>query len=135
MGQEKLRNKIMLVDDDPVTNFIHTRLIASAYDCEIGVYTEAQTALEYLKTPGNSSDIWLPSLVLLDINMPGMNGWSFLSEFEKLPVISTSRCKIYVVSSSIDRDDEEKSKLYNSVSGFISKPLTVDMVRELMVGI
>lgn len=135
MKKEKLHSKIMLVDDDPVVNFINTKLITSRYDCEIGAYTEAIVALEHLKTPATAHEVILPGLLLLDINMPVMNGWSFLMELEKLPAMDTRKCKVYMLSSSVDLDDENKSKQFNSVHGFISKPLTIDKFRELVSGI
>lgn len=122
----------MLVDDDPVVNFIHTKLISSVCDWKIGAYTEAKTALADLTNPVTLNESILPCLLLLDINMPVMNGWSFLAEFEKLPAGHTQNCKVFMLSSSVDRDDEAKSKQFNSVHGFVSKPLTKEKLRELI---
>lgn len=127
-------NKVILVDDDPVVNFIHTKLISSIYDCQIGAYTEAKSALEHLKTPEGSDEL-MPCLLLLDINMPVMNGWSFLAEFEKLPFGGNGQCKVFILTSSVDRDDETKSRQFKSVQGFLSKPLSKEKLRELMNGL
>jgi CheY-like chemotaxis protein len=121
------RNRtVMLIDDDPITNMIHTKLLKREHQCEVTSFTQAKHVLELLKSQGNGGE--LPEVMILDINMPVIDGWAFLIEFEKLPMSVRSKCKIFMVSSSIDRDDEEKSRNYSSVHGFFSKPLTKEAI-------
>lgn len=124
--------RILLVDDDPITNMIHTKLISRESGSEIGACTDGQAALNYLVDRMSASPEKLPNVLLLDINMPVMDGWEFLEEFEKLPDKVKNGCRVVMLTSSIDRDDYEKSKLFPSVKDFVSKPLTRDKVRELL---
>jgi CheY-like chemotaxis protein len=71
-------------------------------------------------------------MILLDVNMPQMNGWDFLEEYEKLPLQAIAKTKVYIVSSSINNRDIEKSKTYKTVSGFISKPLDTEKMNEIL---
>jgi CheY-like chemotaxis protein len=124
----EIRNKarkVILIDDDPITNMIHIKLFKRECDCEVVAYTQANDVLNLLKSTSG-----VPDVILLDINMPVVDGWAFLAEFEKLPDNDKRRCRIMVISSSIDRDDETKSKAYPSVHGFFSKPLTKEMIAQ-----
>jgi CheY-like chemotaxis protein len=105
--------KVILVDDDPINNLVTKRLLQKINpNLEIVDFTNAIDALEHLK----SSRI---DLILLDINMPEMNGWEFLNELEN----SGNKTPVLMLSSSIDPSDHCKSILYKSVRGFLRKPL------------
>ncbi|MFY8109968.1 MAG: response regulator [Bacteroidia bacterium] len=105
--------KVILVDDDPINNLVTKRLLQKINPTlEIMDFTNAHEALEHLK----SSRI---DLILLDINMPGMNGWEFLNELEN----SGNKTPVLMLSSSIDPNDHCKSINYKSVRGFLRKPL------------
>lgn len=114
--------KIWLIDDDNVTNMLNRYFLEEHYPkLTIRSFIYAAEALGELL---NGSDH--PNFILLDINMPGMNGWEFLenlqeaqADFEKLP-------HIYMLSSSLDPEDEAKARKSALVKGFISKPLEVD---------
>ncbi|TDN36589.1 response regulator [Hymenobacter sp. UV11] len=68
----------------------------------------------------------IPDLILLDLNMPVMDGWEFLDAFMKLPI--AKQVCVFVLTSSIHPDDREKAKRYNIVKGFFSKPLDENSV-------
>ncbi len=129
MDTAGLRKRVILVDDDPITNMIHTKMIKRECGCDVEAFTHAHVVLDLLKLDSDHVRGGLPEVLLLDINMPGVDGWAFLAEFERLPAEHRGRCRIFVVSSSIDRDDEAKSKNYPSVRGFFSKPLSREMIR------
>ncbi|MCO5949972.1 response regulator [Mucilaginibacter sp. RT5R15] len=72
----------------------------------------------------------LPEVILLDLNMPVMDGWEFLDEFTKVP--PAKKIIIYIVTSSIDPADVEKAKQYEAISQYIVKPVTVDNLKEIL---
>ncbi|WP_163382534.1 response regulator [Cyclobacterium sp. SYSU L10401] len=110
---------IVLIDDDPINNLINKRLINKLNLTPKTIeFLEAEQALEYLKNP----DLEKKVLILVDINMPVMNGWDFLSQYVELENERNDR--IIMLSSSIDFQDRQKSKEFPFVSGFIEKPLT-----------
>jgi len=129
----QLENKrVMLIDDDVVTNLINTKVFKKLPGLEVSDYVNGQLAIEQLKQWCQSTHEKLPSVILLDINMPIMDGWEFLDEFQKLPGVAHQKSKIYILTSSIDFDDIERAKSYPLVCDFISKPLTPDRLRSLI---
>jgi len=85
---------------------------------------------ELLKMQANGIEN-LPDYILLDINMPLMNGWEFLDEYKRLNIDPTGKSKIFIISSSVFSNDINKAKSYTLVKDFISKPLNIDKIREL----
>lgn len=127
----KLANKrILLIDDDPLTNMINKKLITRDFKWGVIVHTHAREALNYLKTLMATDEV--PDMIFVDINMPTMDGWEFLTEFQNLSAEILSRTKVYMLTSSIDVEDVEKSRTYSSVSDFISKPLTREKMESLL---
>lgn len=123
----------MLVDDDEITNLINVALLSRDHDKkDVIAYTNARKALDYLKELVAVSSDKIPAVIFLDINMPLMDGWEFLEEFQKLPAGSFSKCSVFMLSSSIDLEDVEKSKEYPVVQDFISKPLTIQKLKAIM---
>ena len=119
-----------MVDDDIPTNFINQRIIESTgLDVHIQVCESGIEALEYLKKEDQQLQ---PSLIFLDINMPGMNGWEFLDEFEKIPAEDRSNIIVSMLSTSINPDDKRKAQERTSVETFFSKPLKSEYLDLLM---
>jgi CheY-like chemotaxis protein len=118
----------MLIDDNSDDNFFHERVIKKCDAAEIVIAKQSGIdALEYLKTHEDRPDI-----IFLDINMPAMNGWEFLQEYNKLE--KTLQCKVIVVmlTTSENPDDKRKSTELN-VSEFKTKPLTGKMLEEIIL--
>ena len=122
----------MLVDDNKTDNFFHERVIRKANAAQTVVVKEsAEEALEYLKNRENNPTDH-PELILLDINMPGMNGWEFIEEYEKLDKIFQSKMIVVMLTTSENPDDYALATKNNILAGFKTKPLTVEMLEEIM---
>ena len=125
-------NCVMLVDDNPDDNFYHERIIKMYKFTECVIIKESGIeALEYLNTLKDVEDNKL-DLIFLDINMPGMNGWEFLNEFSKLSDYIKSKLIIVMLTTSDNPDDVAKSKKWNFVSDYKTKPLTKEMMEEIL---
>jgi CheY-like chemotaxis protein len=118
--------KILLVDDDQLNNLINTRIITKFSDYTVDSFTSGKAGLMYLH---DCEPELFPEIIFLDINMPVMDGWDFLEEFQKFPETLTQNCSIIMLTSSIDINDIEKSKRFKSVRDFMSKPLTLESLR------
>ena len=122
----------MLVDDNPHDNFFHERVIRKTQLGNINVVIEqtAEEALEYLKF--DQDETLHPGLIFLDINMPGMDGWEFLSEYKKLDKEKQSTMiMIMMVTTLQNRQEVSRANANTSVSGFITKPLTREKMIEI----
>jgi len=118
---------LLLVDDSEVTNYLHTFLFVDMNIAEeIHSVLNGQEALDYIRTCSKEEQ---PDLILLDINMPLMDGFEFLDHFENLDV--NKSIVILMVSTSVMPRDIERSKQFKQVSGFIGKPLTKEKILNL----
>jgi CheY-like chemotaxis protein len=132
MLMNKLKN-ILLVDDDSINNFIVINKLNSLALVENIISLEnGEEAILYIKDCILNNKEKLPEIILLDINMPIMDGWGFLDEFEKIEKSIRDTMHIYMVSSSVYEDDIEKSKEYPVVISFISKPLSKEKLNEII---
>ena len=123
---------IMLIDDDQNDNFFHEREIKKT-NLSIDVITKnsAIDALEYLKSKKEDKNIQ-PNLIFLDINMPQMNGWEFLQEYDQLDEEIKDRKIIIMLTSSKNPDEIARAMTFRSVSDFISKPLTKEKLEDII---
>jgi CheY-like chemotaxis protein len=113
----------MLVDDNPDDNFFHERAIKqTSLTTSVVTKHTAQDALSYLKSKKTNTCLH-PDLIFLDINMPGMNGWEFLQEYNQLDKAVQSKAVIIMLTTSENVEDMERASSC-AVSDFITKPLT-----------
>jgi CheY-like chemotaxis protein len=128
--------KIICIDDDPIALLL-SKLVISKSNFASKVVTlanglEGITYLEREETIAEHKSGRKPLLILLDLNMPVMDGWEFLEQFslklqEKYPDV-----KIILLSSSIDPNDIRKSKQFEMVLDFFPKPLTREMMDTIL---
>ena len=136
MGNPKSKFKaVMLVDDNEIDNLINQKMIEAADITEtIYTHTGAKSAIEFLKNlekVENLGNDILPSIIFLDIDMPLMDGFQFLDEFDKLMAKTKDKCKIVMLTSSINPRDVTKSKGYLYVKKYINKPLSQENLENL----
>ena len=122
---------VMLVDDNDTDNFISKRIIEiTKFAKRVEVKNSGKSALEYLEkeqfNPHN-----LPDIIFLDINMPIVDGFVFLFEFEMFPDEVKNKCKIVILSSSDNKRDIEKIVDNDYVVKFVTKPLTEVALNEI----
>ncbi|MEP5613330.1 MAG: response regulator [Cyclobacteriaceae bacterium] len=125
--------RIVLIDDDQTTNALNKLIIEkSELVDEVVLFAEAEKALKFLDAEEVSYERGeQKSLILLDINMPIMNGWDFLEEYTKLNGATIDH-KIVLLTSSIDPSDVNKAEKYERVSDYKSKPLSFDLLQSLV---
>ncbi len=130
-----LDNKVnlLVIDDDDINIFIIKKIVEkTGLNINMVSKGNGQLALDYIKgIMLNPSEF--PQLMLIDINMPIMNGWEFVEAYQKLEV--EQKVEMYILSSSVYENDIEKTKSYPSVKGFISKPLSIERLKELVISI
>jgi CheY-like chemotaxis protein len=123
---------IMLVDDNHDDNFFHEREIKkNNLTTTVIAKKTGLEALEYLKSKKDITHLQ-PDLIFLDINMPGMNGWEFLKEYNRLGKNLQSNVIIIMLTTSDNPDDEARSKTWNFVSDYITKPLTKEIMKDII---
>jgi CheY-like chemotaxis protein len=129
---QKLRS-VLLVDDDPTNNFLNQRLLQRLDVADQVVVAEnGQEALALLQPGGHDGPaVSFPALILLDIQMPIMNGIEFLQAYQLLPPAQRSSTTVIVLSTSVDaRDLDRLADL--PAAGRLSKPLTPEKITQVV---
>lgn len=122
-----LFDKILLIDDEKICNYIASTVLTNAKIAHTVLsFQDAKSALDEIRNNTKAADNELKNLILLDINMPQMNGWEFIEALVQLPENIVEHYRIMMLSSSIDSRDIEKSLSYKSVEKYISKPFSIN---------
>jgi len=129
--EEHRLDLVMLVDDNETDNFISKRIIEiTKFARNVIIKSSGKSALEYIGAHRNEPDK-LPDLIFLDINMPIVDGFVFLYEFEKFAEIVKNKCRVIILSSSDNKRDIDKIVNNDHVIKFITKPLTESELGEI----
>lgn len=117
---------VLLIDDDNIQHYI-TKVTLKKVDPNIELisYLDASEAFEFINEISTDQK---PDFILLDLDMPNMDGWQFLDVYKNCK----NKSDVYIVSSSIDVNDMKKSKDYQEVKQFISKPLNAEKINLIL---
>jgi CheY-like chemotaxis protein len=125
--------RVFVIDDDEINNFLCRKVLESSNKVyEVKSFLSSKKALDYIKDICLTNLEILPDIILLDINMPYMDGWEFLEKFEKILAKCNKDIPVAMLSSSVYQKDKERSAKYRSVIHYISKPLTSEQFEEII---
>ena len=118
---------IWIIDDDAIYQTIINKLIQkSGVFSTHSSFMNGKEAITSLKNTLENNDEFIPDIILLDINMPVMDGWEFMEEIKRIKSKINKQIIIYIVSSSIALEDRNKSKTFTDIIGYIPKPISVE---------
>ena len=126
------QKRFLIIDDDAQNNLLSKMSLKKTLgDVIVQDFTMPEAGFEYIQSdffrnPDNDKTV-----LLLDINMPGMNGWEFLEKFEDLDYTIKNNFDIYILSSSVDPRDIERAHTNPHVIDFIEKPLNKEILMQL----
>ncbi len=127
---QKKYKKIVVVDDDEVNNFVTKKLLRQFdKDYEIVTYSNPVQALEVLKK-AKLGEGDFPDMILLDINMPGMDGFEFLMKMKEYEL--SDKVQVIMYSSSSQKEDHKKAKSYSNVIGYLEKPFSAQAYGRIL---
>jgi CheY-like chemotaxis protein len=124
---------IYIIDDDPIDRFI-TRTVIRSFcpDSKIEEFSEASTAMTALRLLAENDAYKWPELILLDINMPVMNGFTFLDQLKDFSFLFLENCSIFMITSSSNAKDVEQAMNTTLVKTYIIKPLTHSLFTNIL---
>lgn len=126
-----MSKKLFLVDDDEIFRTAATVLLGQNLpEYEIVQFENGLKVYEKLIDLAETAEV-LPELLLLDINMPVMNGWELLEELKSAPAQIRQKINIQILTSSIAPEDLNLSKTYEFINGYVTKPLTTSDIENL----
>ena len=124
---------VMLIDDNELDIFINKKLMETEnFASRLITHSSAQSALDYLKNNSASPDE-IPTIIFLDIMMPGMDGFGFLDEFGKLDASIKKKARIVMLSTSDSFKDLNRANQNPYVAKFLNKPLTAAALQAMNV--
>lgn len=122
-----MKKHIFIIDDDPISIIILKKnLELIAISQEIVTFSNGKDAFNHLEKEYLKNEQYV---IFLDINMPEMNGWEFLNKVE--PFITPKNTTIYLLTSSINKADMDKAKLFSIIKEYLSKPINKDILKEI----
>lgn len=138
MDSKELNNKrppydlILIIDDHLIDVFITSKIIDSIHFAKkVLEYNSPFMALDYLRKNETEPE-WIPDLIMLDINMPLVDGFRFMKEFDGLGENVKKKTRVVFLSSSLNPSEIERAEKNPYVLKFITKPLTADKLKQLV---
>lgn len=114
-------NRAYIIDDDDISVFLTSMMLESnLFARDIESYVNAADALHKLQQLPDES---LPDIILLDLNMPIVNGWEFLDTISRQEARFLGKCHVFILTSSVAPLEKEQATQYKLVDGFLHKPL------------
>lgn len=127
MPDETAGTEVLIVEDDLVTVRLHKYVVEKYFGTEVKTFYNGKQAYNYLEAEADSDKQYV---ILLDINMPEMNGWQLLKKVEEKPY--ASQLTVAIVSSSPTKEDLFKAENLDLVKAYFQKPLKVENLRQLL---
>ena len=119
-----------IIDDDPIFIFGTKKMMSYSGICEsFLIFKNGKEAYEHLSIIIKENKSLQPDIILLDINMPIMNGWQFLENITKIDI--PKELKIFIVSSSENPEDIEKAKQYDFIKNYVVKPISPVKLKQI----
>jgi CheY-like chemotaxis protein len=115
---------VMLIDDNPLDNFINKKIIETSFFAEnIDIHTHGLSAIGFFNTYEEGAGALLPEVIFVDLNMPVMDGFSFIRGFYDLHPDFAKKCRIVILTSSVNESDKKAARELNPGILFFNKPL------------
>lgn len=125
--KEKEIGEVLVIEDDKIFATVHNHMLKRTLGCEPKIFANAQSAVEFLDSEKNKTR---NSLILLDLNMPGMNGWDFMEAICNKEY--RDQILVIIVTSSLFWEDYNRSKDYDQVIAYFTKPLKKEKLQDLL---
>ena len=126
-----MNKTVIIVDDDPIVRLVIQRMMynidssVNCHQCENG-----EVGLSVIEKLQNVTDY---VVVLLDINMPVLNGWQFLDRLQQMSIVASNKFQLYMITSSTDASDKIKAQSYPVIKKFYHKPLSNQDLKEILI--
>ena len=122
---------VMIIDDNTIDLYVCSRMIIkNNFGKKVLQYSVATEALKYLQDNQNNFSE-LPQIIFVDIYMPVMSGFEFMTEYDKLSLALKQHCKVHIISSTIDNQDIVNSRTNDNVVSFQVKPITKEFLDRI----
>ncbi|HEV2353734.1 MAG TPA: response regulator [Puia sp.] len=129
-----MSKRIFLVDDDPIFIYLIKKMIEGIEGArQVEIFADGELAMARI-TAGADDTALLPDLILLDLNMPVLDGWGFLEQYNGIRHRFRKDIRIYIVSSTISPAEIERSSDYGFISGLVIKPPDRSKIAEIIMG-
>lgn len=124
---------IYVVDDDDIYQFaVKRKILKRKLSAEVNTFKNGKDAILFLDRVIKAGEP-LPDMILLDLNMPIMDGWDFLEKYAQIPPRLKKKILLYVISSSIQESDIERAKSISEVTDYIIKPIDDKQLDDILI--
>ncbi|SEJ81689.1 Response regulator receiver domain-containing protein [Dyadobacter sp. SG02] len=122
--------EFIIVDDSVFDQFTQEKLLLkSGLTDTVRTFSSAQQAIDHLR----DQDVNIPeTVILLDLQMPGLNGFEFTEQYGVLPEAVRKRIRLFMISSTVDISDIEQAEANPHIIQLLSKPLEIPLLKELL---